>query len=124
MTRTRALIIGGGRFKATADIDLATTTADKARGLSGRDVKDGEGMMFDSVGAYWMRGCKVSLDIVFAAKDGTILEIQTMPLVKPGEDLVLYRPKSSKPSLVFEFKEGWLRKKGVTTGDRIVVLGE
>lgn len=125
MRKAKAIIVGRGKLKATASLELAQSSTDKAIGLSGRsDVPDGFGMMFDSVGVYWMKGVKVPLDIVFADKTGKIIEIQTMPAPLSGQAFKYYRPRFKGAEITFEFKSGWLRKNGVTPGDRIVVLGE
>lgn len=122
MRKAKALVIGGGRLKALASVELAETPAQKAKGLSGRSVKPGEGMRFRGVGAYWMRGCAADLDIAFTDARGRVLEVLRMKA--SPEPWPLYKPSVPGSAFAFEFSAGWLASKNAGPGDQIIVTGE
>ena len=123
MQTAKALFIRNGRLKATADLEIARSVQEKTKGLSGRvRVPWGTGMVFDSVGAYWMKDVHVPLDIAFADAKGKILEVLNMPVSKSQYDLPLYRPSVKGASQAFEFPACWLQKQGLGVGDQIAVL--
>lgn len=122
METASALLVHGGRIKATATIQIARSVQEKTKGLSGRaELPAGTGMMFDSVGAYWMKDVLVPLDIAFTDARGKILEILNMPVSSGPHDLPLYRPSVAGAKAAFEFASGWLQKQGISVGDWIVV---
>lgn len=64
-------------------LEVADTPELKAKGLSGRDTMlPCCGMVFTELtgGAFWMKGCKVPLDIVFLDKNDEITRIYSMPV--------------------------------------------
>jgi uncharacterized membrane protein (UPF0127 family) len=72
---------------ATIRIEIADSPATRAKGLMGRLLKDdAEGMLFifetPASQNFWMRNTPGSLDIIFVAEDGRVLNIaeQTLPL--------------------------------------------
>lgn len=72
---------------ATISIEIANSSASHAKGLMGRTLMDDkEGMLFifetPDIRRFWMRNTPGSLDIIFVAEDGQILNIaeRTLPL--------------------------------------------
>lgn len=64
-------------------LEVADTPALKAIGLSGRNkMPPCCGMVFTGLtgGAFWMKGCKVPLDIVFLDKHDKITRMYSMPV--------------------------------------------
>ena len=112
-----------GELKAEIRAEIADTPETRRRGLSYRDeLADGCGMLFDKAGAFWMKGVRFPLDIVFLDKQGEILEWQHMPRVADDDPLKpLYVPENNRAACALELPAGWYGQKGLTIGDRIKV---
>lgn len=111
---------GGGHVKAGALVEYAETPKDRGMGLSLRpDLDSGSGMLFDKVGAYWMKGVNFPLDILFLDKYGEVLEKHHMPVDKEG--VRLYAPVTLKAAHALELPAGWFDGQGLRVGDRIKV---
>jgi uncharacterized membrane protein (UPF0127 family) len=109
----------------TVYVEVSATQEARRAGLSGRDAlpEDG-GMLFaypwEETRFYWMKGCRIGLDIAFLDEDGTILQVATLP---PGEG----RSGDEIPSVtsehpvryVRETAAGWLADHGLGVGDRV-----
>jgi uncharacterized membrane protein (UPF0127 family) len=110
---------GGTR---TFSVELAKTRPELDRGLMyRRSLPAGRGMLFDfgSVQpiAMWMKNTYVSLDMLFFDADGRISHIQrrTRPL---SEDLV---SSGGEVAGVLELLAGEAERRGIRTGDRILL---
>lgn len=71
-----AITVGG----TPVMVELAETFPEQVKGLSGRtDLAGDEGMLFvfDSAAerSFWMRGMRISIDIIWISKDGTVVDI-------------------------------------------------
>lgn len=105
---------------AAIRIEIADYPAARARGLMGRRLKDdAEGMLFvydvPAIQKFWMRDTPGSLDMIFAAEDGRVLNIaeQTVPLSDQSYS-------SSGPArYVVEVKGGFARRFGIDRNCRI-----
>jgi len=113
-----------GSYKAEVIAEIADTPDKRRLGLSNRLLlPEGCGMLFDKVGAYWMKDVDFPLDILFLDEKGTVLEKQHMPVVrgKSAEELPRYLPRT-QAAHALELPSGWFDKKGLAIGDRVKVL--
>ena len=111
----------------TWTVELATTPAERYKGLSNRaHIGDNEGMLFIFPSPrrleFCMRGCEVPLDIAFLDADRRIIKIATMA-VEP--DRVGRTPYYSDGPAVYalEVRGGLLAKAGAKVGDVVRFSG-
>ena len=102
------------------DVELATTDAERERGLMFRkQLPEGHGMLFDFVQerpvTFWMHNTYIPLDMIFIRGDGSILSIaeNTQPL---SDRLI---PSGGAVRAVLEVIGGTARKLGIAPGDRV-----
>lgn len=104
-------------------VEMATTPASRQQGLSGRSgLAKGEGMLFvfDRPGehGFWMKDMHFSLDIIFAAADGSVVSVFSN--VSPES-----YPKSFRPALpalyVLEVPAGFANDHGIAPGSKLVL---
>ena len=113
------------RKRAMVFADVVATPESRRLGLGGRDVLPADrGMLFvyptEEPRTFWMKDCKIGLDIAFIGSDRTILSVATLG---PGADL----PNDRIPSVrcphpvrfVLETNAGWLEAHGVRAGDEV-----
>jgi uncharacterized protein len=109
------------------DVDLALTNAQRLRGMGGKAYLDEDvGMLFvypePAPRSYCMRDCLISLDIAFIDSDLRIVKIYTMPAEFDRAGRVSY--DSIKPAqYVLEVGAGQFARKGISQGDKVVLLG-
>lgn len=115
VVRTHELDVGG----VTVTAEIADTPALRERGLMERDsLPENHGMLFvypdEQRRSFWMRNTPIALDIAFADRNGTIINIETM---RPNDDTSHY---SDGPMMyALEMEAGWFEANGVEAGDRI-----
>ncbi len=108
----------------TIDVEVARTAAQQQRGLMfRRSLPERTGMIFlyepPQPVAMWMRNTLISLDMLFVARDGTIVRIaeRTEPfserIISSGRDV----------SAVLEIEGGASRTLGIAVGDMIELSG-
>lgn len=107
----------------TIHVTLADTPEERGMGLSGRTgLAEDEGMffVFDTDGKYsfWMKDMLFSIDIIWIAADGTIVDIATN--VSPDTYPASYAPKTSA-RYVLEMRAGWSQQYDVQPGDGVVM---
>lgn len=109
--------------KGQLSAEVAATPWARATGLSKRsDVPDGTGMLFDTVGPFWMKDTWVPLDLLFLTKEGTVLECVTMPVVEvPDYMQPRYVTTKAGAAMALEVPAGWCARQGITPGDRVVL---
>jgi len=116
--------VGGDEVRA----DVADTDQERAAGLSGRAaLARDQGMLFEfpaaSRPAFWMRGMRFPIDIVWIAR-GRVTEVTARaPVPRPGtseSELPLYRPRRNADR-VLEVSAGWARRNGVGPGDAVAI---
>jgi uncharacterized protein len=103
------------------DIELAQTDAQLHRGLMGRaKLAATAGMLFDfgheQPVAMWMKDTLIPLDMVFIAKDGTIVGIAERTL--PHSLAIISSPHPARA--VLELNGGTASRLGIHAGDRVV----
>jgi len=108
---------------ATWMVELAVTQQEQERGLAGRDsLPDGRGMLFlydePRVMEYWMKGCRIPLDIAFIDANHKIVRIHTMACEPPEIRFKTY--SSDVPALyALEVPAGAFAKAGVKVDDTV-----
>jgi len=102
--------------------EVVRSGALQQQGLSGREtLSDTEGMLFvfaqEARYSFWMKGMKFSLDIIWIAHDGTIVDIkeQQRPCEAPCESLV----PAKKALYVLEVTAGFAERHNITVGSKV-----
>jgi uncharacterized protein len=101
-------------------VELATTEADRARGLMYRkSLPDGHGMLFDfqtdQPVQFWMHNTYIPLDMIFIQADGRVLNIAQN--ATPMSDALI--PSAGPVRGVLEVIAGTARKYHIAPGDRV-----
>ena len=115
VVRTAELTVGG--IAVTAEI--ADTPALRERGLMDRDsLPENQGMLFvyadEQIRSFWMRNTPLALDIAFADRNGSIVNVETM---EPNSDESWL---SVSPAMyALEMSAGWFERNGVGVGARV-----
>ena len=120
-------------------IELAFTEAEQSKGLMDRDtLAETGGMLFVSdkmsQRAFWMKGCRFDLDLIYMDANGVIVSMHRMKMEKPrqrSESEVAYYDRlptygSGKPAqFVLELAAGQLDFLGLQVGDKLDIgVGE
>lgn len=106
------------------DAELANTDELRARGLMFRtELPDMEGMLFswdsERPRSFWMRNTCLPLDMLFIARDGTIVGI-----LEQVPTLNLHSRRVPCPAqFVLEVNAGWTRRHGVKAGQHVSIAG-
>ncbi len=102
------------------EVEVAATPAARAQGLMfRRDLAPGAGMLFDfgrdEIARMWMKNTFIPLDMVFAARDGTVRSI-----VRNARPRSLDTISSRVPvRAVLEVNGGEAERTGLAPGDRL-----
>ena len=120
-------------------IELAFTEEEQSKGLMDRDtLAETGGMLFVSdkmsQRAFWMKGCRFDLDLIYMDANGVIVSTHRMKMEKPrqrSESEVAYYDRlptydSGKPAqFVLELAAGQLDFLGLQVGDKLDIgVGE
>jgi uncharacterized membrane protein (UPF0127 family) len=104
----------------TLDVEIADTPATEERGLMYRTKLGAEqGMIFvwprESIRTFWMHNTCIPLDMLFVAKDGTVVGLlEQVPVLN---DRV--RQVACPAAYVLEVNAGWSRRHGVKPGMKL-----
>jgi uncharacterized membrane protein (UPF0127 family) len=103
------------------DVDVASTSAQKARGLMfRRSLADNAGMIFPydppQEATMWMKNTYISLDMVFIRADGTVHRIEAG--TEPFSEAVI--ASNGEVAAVLEIKAGIAQRIGLKPGDKVV----
>lgn len=117
--------IGGTKVKA----ELAISDEEKARGLSYRSflAKD-QGMLFifpeKTIPAFWMKGMRFPLDIIWIA-DGEVKDVsENLPVIKTSDkSLPHYSPKVPI-DMVLEVNAGFVKEYNISEGTKVQITWE
>jgi len=118
---SRAAIETHDGRRYTFSVELATTPAQRARGLMyRRRLPPDHGMLFDFDGigdrAMWMKNTYVALDILFLEADGRIWSIA--PHTTPLSETII--PAQGPIRAALELNAGTCRLLGIEVGDRVM----
>src|SRR3989344_594632 len=124
--RQATVTIGNAVF----NIEVASTTISRARGLSGREgLTEREGMLFlfDSAGThgFWMKDMKFALDMIWIKGD-TVAGFSENVQPEPGVSLWKLKMYHSPEPVdkVLEVNAGTVQAKGIKVGGTVVVRYE
>jgi uncharacterized membrane protein (UPF0127 family) len=105
------------RHQPVLKVEVARSPSDITRGLMYRTKLDADrGMLFsfrdERVREFWMKNTCVPLDMLFLAKDGTVVGIlEQVPVLNDER-----RSIGCPAAYVLEANAGWSREHGVTPG--------
>lgn len=130
---TQRVFLSGVAF----ELELAADPATRERGLSGRSaIEPRGGMLFvfpdDAPRTFWMRDCKVDIDVAFLDRGGRVVAAHRMraePPRQPHESEAQYlsrlRHYASRAPARFavELRAGTLAQLGLGVGSRVDVTG-
>lgn len=108
-------------------LEVARDDASRARGYMFREsVGPREGMLFvfDETArhSFWMKNCKISLDIVWLDAEQHVVSIaESLPPCPPEGDCPSTAP-AVPARYVLEFASGTVRSQHLKVGDAVVVL--
>lgn len=103
---------------ASIHVELATTTAARARGLSGRAaLAAGQGLLFvfsrDGQYSFWMKDMNFPIDIIWIAADGRVVEVASRVLPETYPRAFTSREPAR---FVLEVPSGFAAAKGIVPG--------
>jgi uncharacterized membrane protein (UPF0127 family) len=110
-------------------LEIAADPASRARGYMGKEkVGPREGMLFlfeqAARHAFWMKNCRVALDIVWLDSTLRVVDIARDRPPCPEEGDCPEVVPLEAASYVLEVAAGTTRREGLNRGDRIVILSE
>ena len=106
--------------KPRLSVELAVKPEERQRGLMFRtELAPDSGMLFvfdeQGNGPFWNMNTLIPLSIAYLDRDGTIVDLQEMKAIGPGEAPTLYPP--ARPYwYALEVNQGWFAARGVTVG--------
>lgn len=123
MQRTVAVFIDDNNsFKGAARIEVTDTEEERRQGFADVEpIPYGMGLLFKGPGTFWMKGVTEDLDIIFV-KDDVIVDLPLRMNAPVDDKLELYSSPDDIDYCI-EFAAGWLKEKGITKGD-IVIMGD
>jgi uncharacterized membrane protein (UPF0127 family) len=119
LTRDETALVKLG--KKTYNCTVSKDSLSQARGLMGRTLSEGEGMLFvfkdSSRRSFWMMGMVMEIEMVFISENLKVVDINhALPLSLNPSSWKLYRPK--KPArYVLEILPG----SGIKEGDKVSI---
>ena len=124
LERGTATITTRAGTKVVVQVELARTSAERARGLMARrSLPASAGMVFlypaPHRGGFWMKDTLIPLDIAFADARGKILRILTMQPCR-ADPCRIYEPNVSYRAAL-EVNAGAFRRWKVKPGDRVTI---
>ncbi|MBS3733795.1 MAG: DUF192 domain-containing protein [Phycisphaerae bacterium] len=123
-TAPTARVTLGGR---TWTVRLAQTEAQRERGLAGvRYLPSDEGMLFifpdTQTRRFWMKGCRIPLDVAFLDEERRVVSMHTMALAQHDPPRRAY-PSGKPARYALEVPAGTLDAAGVEVGDVAAFTG-
>jgi uncharacterized membrane protein (UPF0127 family) len=105
-------------------VEVATTTAEKQRGLMGRTaLSEDAGMLFvfdrEQQLSFWMKDTLIPLSIAYINDSGRIVDIQDM---QPLDETPHLSAEPAKYAL--EVNQGFFNEHGVEVGNKVSLPGE
>jgi uncharacterized membrane protein (UPF0127 family) len=106
-------------------VEIAVTDAEKAQGLMFREsMPKNAGMVFPFEGLelrpFWMKNCHFPLDLVYATKDGTVVEVvKALPPCPPDPAPCLSTAPKEKSDTVLEVNAGVADAAGAVPGAKL-----
>lgn len=115
-----SLVIVTGTKELKFDVEMATTEAQRQRGLMYRkQMGPYEGMLFDfhqeQPVSFWMKNTLIPLDMVFIAGDGTVKHVHANAVPHSTDTI----PSQFPVRGVLEINGGSARLLGIKPGDKV-----
>ncbi|MDE1965823.1 MAG: DUF192 domain-containing protein [Patescibacteria group bacterium] len=116
-TQSASAALAYASFSGNAiDLEIATSTADQARGLGGRaSIPDDYGMLFifpkDDTYGFWMKDMLAPIDIFWLSDSGRVVSMKTD--VSPSTYPNVFYP-DSPARYVLETRAGYAAAHGIT----------
>lgn len=118
-------------------LEVVADPASRTQGLTGRDAIEARGgMLFvfpdDAPRIFWMRGCKVDIDLAFLDRTGRVVSAHRMraePPRQPHESEEQYQgrlrlyPSLAPARFAIELRAGSLSMLGLSVASRVDVTG-
>ena len=110
-------------------VEVAVTDQEKAQGLMFREsMPKGAGMVFPfetlEIRPFWMKNCHFPLDLVYATKDGTIVDVlKNVPPCAPDPAPCGSVTPKAKADTVLEVNAGIADANGVVPGAKVKWVG-
>lgn len=112
------------------DIEVADNSGSRSRGLSGREsLATGSGMLFvfpkESKYQFWMKGMKISLDLIFIRKGKVVDLMRNVLPPPPGQKdaaLTVYEP-IVPIDMMLEVNSGFIDAHSIRIGSQIFLVG-
>lgn len=120
---TRPIKVITANKQIEVQVEDARTSEERATGLMYREsLRENFGMVFifdeDVSGGFWMRNCKISLDVIFIDSNGKVVDIKEDFAPCREDPCPVYSPVKDY-RYVLEVNGGWIGKNGVAVGDNI-----
>ena len=105
-------------------LEVAATPAERERGLMYRtSLAEGRGMLFvfdaDGNQSFWMKNTLIPLDLLFIARDGTVVGIHANATPLSTANIAVGKPSR----YVLEVPGGWAARHGISAGARVDFRG-
>jgi len=105
-------------------LEVAATPAERERGLMYRSsLAEGRGMLFvfdeDGNHTFWMRNTLIPLDMLFIARDGTVVGIHANATPLSTANISVGKPSR----YVLEVPGGWAARHGIAAGAQVEFRG-
>jgi len=117
-------VIRGPGGAVEVSIEVAATPAERERGLMYRSsLADGRGMLFvfdeDRNHSFWMKNTLIPLDMLFIARDGTVVGIHANATPLSTANIAVGKPSR----YVLEVPGGWAARHGIAAGTQVEFRG-
>jgi len=117
-------VIRGPGAAVEVSLEVAATPAERERGLMYRtSLAEGRGMLFvfdaDGNQSFWMKNTLIPLDLLFIARDGTVVGIHANATPQSTADIAVGMPSR----YVLEVPGGWAARHGISAGARVEFRG-
>ena len=109
-------------------VEIAATDQERAQGLMFREsMPKDAGMVFPFDGLeirpFWMKNCHFPLDMIYATKDGTIVDVlKNVPPCDPDPALCINVTPKEKADTVLEVNAGVADAQGAIPGAKLTFL--
>src|SRR5437667_4272540 len=112
-------VIRGPGAAVEVSLEVAATPAERERGLMyRRSLAEGLGMLFvfdaDGNQSFWMKNTLIPLDLLFIARDGTVVGIHANATPLSTANIAVGKPSR----YVLEVPGGWAARHGISAGAR------
>ena len=117
-------VIRGSGGAVEVSLEVAATPAERERGLMYRSsLAEGRGMLFvfddDQDRTFWMKNTLIPLDMLFIARDGTVVGVHPDATPYSTANISVGRPSR----YVLEVPGGYAARHGIAAGARVEFRG-